>query len=298
MRILITGVSGFLGGHLARRLIDQGHSVAGTSLGEAPPLPANVEVFEVDLRAPGSVAEAVDAAAPDLIFHLAGLTHVGTSWQHMADYYQVNMEGTARLMAAADGRPVVFTSSAEVYGLVPESEQPISETRPAAPRSPYALTKAAAEHLVRAGGGRTVRLFNIVGPGQSTEFALPSFARQLRAIASGTAEPVLKVGNLGAQRDFTHVLDAVDGLLRVSEEGVAGGTFNLGSGVACSIREALDTLMDIANVDAEISIDPERLRPVDIPLLRADASRLKAMGWEPKYDLRRALQELWESPVD
>lgn len=298
MRVLITGVSGFLGGHLARQLVDQGHSVAGTSLGEAPSLPADVEVFEVDLCAPDSIAEAVDAADPDLIFHLAGLTHVGTSWRRMADYYQVNLEGTARLMATLGGRPVVFASSAEIYGLVPESEQPINESRPAAPRSPYALTKAAAEHLVRASGGRVVRLFNIVGPGQSPQFALPSFARQLRAIASGSAKPVLKVGNLEARRDFTHVLDAVDGLIRVSEEGVAGGTFNLGSGAAFSIREALDVLMGVAKVDAEISIDPERLRPVDIPLLQADASRLRAMGWKPKYDLHRALQELWESSAD
>lgn len=295
MRVLITGVSGFLGGHLARRLAGQGHLVVGTSLGETPVVPAAVDIVELDLRDAEAVAAVVEQSNPEIIYHLAGLTHVGSSWQRMADYYQVNLEGTGHLMSAAVGRQVVFASSAEIYGLVPESEQPIAETRPAAPRSPYALTKAAAEHLVRAPGGRVVRLFNIVGPGQAPQFALPSFACQLHAIATGNAEAVLKVGNLEARRDFTHVLDAVDGLTRVGERGANGAIYNLGTGTAHSIRKALGMLMEIAGVGAEISIDPERLRPVDIPLLQADASRLKSIGWSPNFDLREALVDLWSA---
>ncbi|MGH9380645.1 MAG: GDP-mannose 4,6-dehydratase [Thermoanaerobaculia bacterium] len=302
MRVLITGLAGFLGRHLARELQAHGWQVAGTVLAERAGLPG-VEELHADVTEAAALRRVVESWEPEAVVHLAGLTHVGSSWQQMPEYFRVNVEGTANLLDAFAGEPVeapggrrvVFASSAEVYGRVPEAEQPIGEDRAPAPRSPYALTKAAAELLMRRARAVTVRSFNIVGPGQAESFALPSFARQLAAIARGESEPTLRVGNLEARRDFLHVADAVRAFRLLLERGEPGTTYNLGSGQALSIHEALGRLMAVSGVAAEVEVDPERLRPVDVPLLEADTSRLRALGWQPEGTLDDALRALWES---
>jgi GDP-4-dehydro-6-deoxy-D-mannose reductase len=227
------------------------------------------------------------------VIHLAGLAHVGESWQRMHEYFQVNVLGTENLLNAAAGIPVVVASSAEVYGLVPEEEQPLAEDRPVAPQSPYALTKAAAERIALAAGARVVRSFNLVGPGQSAAFALPSFARQLAAIVAGRHAAVLAVGNLDARRDFLHVDDGVEGYERVLVSGAEGEVYNLGSGRARSIREMLDLLVEVSGAKVSTRVDADRWRPVDLPLLRADAARISRLGWAPRRTMREALEELW-----
>lgn len=302
MRVLITGLAGFLGRHLARELKAHGWQVAGTVLAERADL-SGVEELHADVTEAAALRGVVERWKPDAVVHLAGLTHVGSSWQQMPEYFRVNVEGTANLLdalaGATTGAPgqcrVVFASSAEVYGRVPEAEQPIGEDRPPAPRSPYALTKAAAELLMRRAQAVTVRSFNIVGPGQAEGFALPSFARQLAAIARGDSAPTLRVGNLEARRDFLHVADAVRAFRLLLEHGEPGTTYNLGSGQAFSIQEALERLMAVSGVTAEVEVDPERLRPVDVPLLAAETSRLRSLGWQPEASLDDALQALWGS---
>lgn len=301
MRFLVTGASGFVGSRLSARLAAAGHEVVGTFLGCAPGMPVadlpGVELREVDLRDFEASREAMRRVDPQVIIHLAGLSHVGDSWQALADYFQVNVLGTENLLRAAEGRRVVMASSAEVYGLVPEDEQPLSEQRQLAPQSPYAMTKAAAERLVLPGGGVVVRSFNVVGAGQAANFALPAFAAQLAAIHRGDQEAVLKVGNLGARRDFVHLDDAVDGYLTAATRGVGGEVYNLGSGRAHSIGDMLDRLVAVSGVTARIEIDPQRFRPVDLPLLQADARRLRDLGWAPGRTLDEALEDLWACTV-
>lgn len=292
MRVLVTGASGFLGRHLVTRLAAGGAHTAALCL-ERGPLPAEVEFVPADVRDRAAVAAAVAATAPDAIVHLAALSHVGDSWKRMPDYFEVNVLGTEHVAAAAAGRRLLFASTAEVYGLVPEDEQPIVESRRPAPRSPYALTKAAAERTALAGGATVVRLFNLAGAGQLPTFALPSFATQLAAIERGEAPPVLRVGNLAARRDFVHVDDAVDGLALLVERGEAGGTYNLASGRSISIADALDALRRVAGVEAKVEVDPERFRPVDVPRLEGDARRLAALGWSPRRPLEQALADVW-----
>ncbi|HEY6324525.1 MAG TPA: GDP-mannose 4,6-dehydratase, partial [Thermoanaerobaculia bacterium] len=215
----------------------------------------------------------------------------------------VNVLGTENLLAAAAGRRVVMASSAEVYGVVPESEQPIGEQRQLDPRTPYALTKAAAERLALGRGAVVARCFNLVGPGQSARFALPAFAAQLAAIARGEREAVLRVGNLSARRDFVHVDDGAEAYRLLAERGRPGEIYNLASGRAYSLAEALDRLVAIAataasaaiagSMPARIEIDPERVRAVDLPLLAGDAGRLRALGWEARRGLDEALADLW-----
>jgi GDP-4-dehydro-6-deoxy-D-mannose reductase len=297
MHAFVTGVAGFVGRRLARWLLAAGDRVSGTYLGEPPVLDEDgrIELYPADLEDRQALEAAVAAAAPDVVIHLAGLAHVGASWGKIPSYYRVNVLGTEHVLAAAGGRPVVMASSAEVYGVVPEEEQPISESREAAPSTPYALTKAAAERLALAAGAVVVRSFNLVGPGQSATFALPAFAAQLAAIARGQAEPVLFVGNLSARRDFVHVDDGAAAYRLLAERGAAGEVYNIASGQAPSIAEALATLIRISGLEVTVTEDPERLRPIDLPLLSGEAGKLRLLGWEPRLGLERALGDLWDS---
>lgn len=305
MRLFVTGIGGFVGAHLARQALERGHRVSGTYL-DAPAAgldPEQVPQWEVDLLDPPALLAAVERAAPEAVVHLAGLSHVGESWDRMADYFRVNVLGTENLLTAvreaAPEARVVVASSSEVYGRVPEDEQPIREDRPVDPRTPYALTKAAAERLALAASppAVVVRSFNLVGPGQSERFALPTFARQLAAIRRGEQKPVLSVGNLTALRDFVHVADGAAAYLTLAEAGEPGTPYNLATGRAVSIAHALERLVVVSGVAARVEQDPERLRPVDLPLLSGDHGRLSALGWEPRRTLDDAVRDLWRAAL-
>ena len=296
MHVLLTGVSGFVGPRLARNLLAHGHRVSGTWLDSTPPPKIQgIELYHADLMDMGSLERAIGASSPDAVVNLAGLSHVGESWKHPGDYFRVNVLGTENLLQAAEGRKVVVASSAEVYGMVPEDEQPVSEDRMVDPRSPYALTKAAAERVALFRGAVVARAFNMVGPGQAPNFALPTFAAQLAAIARGDGEPVLRVGNLSARRDFVHIDDGADAFRRLVESGEPGGIYNIACGRAVSIGEALDRLRAVSGVEARVEADPERMRPVDLPLLTGDSRRLRELGWQPERSLDDALADLWQS---
>ena len=294
MRVFVTGIAGFVGRHLVRALVERGAVVSGSFVGQRPEVPG-VELFEADVLDRAALGAAMRAASPEVVVHLAGLSHVGESWQRPGDYFRVNVEGTENALDAAAGARLVLASSAEVYGPVPEIEQPIVESRPVDPRTPYALTKAAAERIALRRGASVARVFNLIGPGQSPTFALPAFAAQLAEIARGSAEPVLRVGNLSAQRDFVHVGDGVAALALLAERGRRGAVYNVASGRSLSIEEMLTTLRRVSGVEASVEVDPARLRPVDNPLLCGDASALRGLGWAPKHGAEQALSDLWRS---
>ena len=294
MHVLITGAGGFVGSRLARLLLARGDRVSGTYIEARPDLPG-VELFEADLGDRSALEWAVRDADPDAVVNLAGLSHIGESWkwERMPDYFRANVAGTENVLLAAAGRPVVIASSADVYGKVPESEQPIPESRPVAPQTPYALTKAAAERLALAHGAVIVRSFNLIGPGQASSFALASWARQLAAIRRGEQEPVLKVGDLSTARDFTHVDDGAEAYCLLAEKGERGGIYNLASGKAVPMREALERLLAIAGVHPEVREKAFEPRPFDIPHLSGDASRLHNLGWKSSRSLDQALEDIW-----
>jgi GDP-4-dehydro-6-deoxy-D-mannose reductase len=307
MRVLITGVGGFVGLRLARHLLARGDRVSGTWIdGKPAPLAADgVELHEADVLDRAALERAVRAASPDAIVNLAGLSHIGESWdwRRMSSYFWVNVAGTENVLAAAAacGHPrVVIASSADVYGQVPESEQPIPESRPVAPQTPYALTKAAAERiaLVRPRNDAViVRSFNLVGPGQAPKFALSSWAAQLAAIRRGERPPVLEVGDLSTARDFIHVDDGAEAYRLLAETGERGGVYNLASGHAVTLRDALTRLLRISGVEAEVKEGAFEPRPFDISHLCGDAGRLRALGWTPTRTLDDALEDIWrEAP--
>src|SRR5215203_364663 len=296
MHILITGIGGFVGSRLARHLLALGDRVSGTYLDVLPQI-EGVDLYEANVVDREALERAVRAARPDAIVNLAGLSHIGESWnwELMSDYFWVNVAGTGNVLAVAEGRPVVIASSADVYGTVPEAEQPIAEDRRIAPQTPYALTKASAERLAEAHGAVIVRSFNLIGPEQAAKFALPSWAAQLAAIRRGEKEPVLEVGDLSTARDFVHVDDGAAAYRLLAEKGERGGVYNLSSGRAVLMRDILGRLMEISGVAAEVREGVYPPRPFDIPRLSGDPGRLHALGWKPERTLDDALSDLWKT---
>jgi GDP-4-dehydro-6-deoxy-D-mannose reductase len=294
MHLLITGVGGFVGLRLARHLLACGEPVSGTYIG-APPDLQGVRLYPADLLDRTALEQAVRTARPDAIVNLAGLSHIGDSWgDRMPDYFWVNVVGTENVLAAAAGRKVIVVSSADVYGTVPREEQPIAEDRPVAPHTPYALTKAAAELLALRSEAVIVRSFNLIGPGQNRNFSLAGWASRLAAIQRRQSPPLLEVGNLSTWRDFVHVDDGAVAYRLLAEKGIPGTLYNLASGRAVQMRDALQRLFAISGVAAEVKEGVYPPRPYDIPYLSGDASRLRALGWEPARSLNNALSDLWK----
>jgi GDP-4-dehydro-6-deoxy-D-mannose reductase len=292
MRVLVTGARGFVGGHLVRCLAGRGAEVA------------ELDREDGDVCDAASTARAVEAARPDAVVHLAGLASVARSFDRPVETYRANALGTVHVLEAvrahAPGARVVVASSADVYGAARPEDLPLTESSPLAPASPYAASKAAAEYAAlayRRGFGLdavVARSFNAVGPGQSTEFALPSFADQLAAIARGAAPPVLRVGNLEAERDLTDVRDVARAYALLVERADVEGVYNVCTGAAVSMRAALDLLVRAAGLDVAVEVDPSRLRPADAPRLVGSAERLeRATGWRPEITLEQSLADLF-----
>lgn len=301
MRALVTGAGGFVGAYLVRSLVADGVEVFAGSLDGAPPAgdPAGARWLSLDVTSAASLEAAVAEARPDAVYHLAGQSSVAGSFADPVGTWDANATGTLRLVEAlAPGTRMVLAGSAEVYGAVPEAEQPIREDRPPRPANPYAASKAAAEMAcVGVAAARGVdavvaRSFNHTGPGQDPRFALPSWARQIAAIRAGDAEPVLRVGNLEARRDLLDVRDVVRAYRRLADDGVPGAAYNVCSGVASSMRAVLDMLVELSGAEVRVEVDPERVRPVDVPLLLGDGARIRALGWAPEIPLRQTLADL------
>lgn len=289
MRVLVTGSRGFVGTWLIRHLTEVGDDAVGLDL-------------EVDVTDAAALAEAVRAIAPDAICHLAAQASVGRSWSEARATFDVNAVGVLNLLDAAQGtdpRPrVLLVSSAEVYGKVSPDELPLGEDHPFRPASPYAVSKATAELLglqAWLGGGLEVvrvRPFNHTGPGQVPDYVVPALARQVaEAVRSGADH--LSVGNLAARRDLTDVRDVVRAYRLLLTDGRPGEVYNVCRGQSVVVEDVARRLLALARVDLPLVVDPARMRPVDLPDLRGDPTRLhQATGWAPEIDLDRTLQDV------
>jgi GDP-4-dehydro-6-deoxy-D-mannose reductase len=290
VRSLITGGRGFVGNWLADHLRREGDDVV-------------VIDREVEVTDPAAVLAAVTAAAPDAIYHLAALTHVGDSWEEPLRVLEVNVLGTAVLLAAArqcgTSPRILVTSSAEVYGAITDPARlPLTEQSATAPLTPYAASKLAAEALTAQaflGHGQhvvTVRPFNHIGPGQTPQFAVPALAKRI-VEADRRGSPTIPVGNLSARRDFTDVRDVVRAYRLLVETGEPGAVYNVCSGRDVAIGEIADRLLELAGASLEFEIDPALVRPVEVPVLRGDPGRLAgATGWKPEIPLEQTLDDV------
>jgi GDP-4-dehydro-6-deoxy-D-mannose reductase len=294
MRALITGGKGFVGQWLAAHLKDHGDEVA-------------VVDIETDVADGAAVRRVMHDVAPDAIYHLAAMTHVGESWEDPSQVLRVNVLGTAEVLAAARTQPearVLVVSSAEVYGVVGSEQLPLGESTPTAPASPYAASKLAAEAVaLQAWRGYhqpviVVRPFNHIGPGQSPNFFVPALAKRIvEARRSGAGS--LRVGTLTTRRDFTDVRDVVGAYRLLIEKGAPGEVYNVCSGRDVAMSEVATQLLALAGADLTLETDPELVRPVDVPVLRGDAGRLRAAtGWQPTIPLATTLADVlasWEA---
>lgn len=293
-RILVTGASGFVGGHLRpalRAAFPQARLIAA-SRGEA--VKGWDEVVPLELLDAASCANAIGAAAPDAVVHLAALAAVGESFRDPLRSWRANLLGTVGLgeaaMARAPGALFLHASSAEVYGLAFADGQALAEDAPLRPTNPYAASKAAGDLAVgemALRGLRAVRMrpFNHTGAGQADAFVVAAFARQAALIAAGRQEPVLRVGALDRWRDFLDVRDVCAGYvaaLRAAERLPPGAVFNLASGAPRRVGDILDALLRLAGVAPRIEAEEGRLRPTDVRSTRGDASAAAAqLGWRP-----------------
>lgn len=288
MRIFVTGASGFVGQKLMPRLSAAGHEAIGADR-------------EVDVSDSTQIARALSEHAPDAVVHLAAMSSVAQSWKDPATCYRLNFLGTRCLLRAVEAEipeaRVLLIGSADQYVASAAQARPLAETTPLRPRSPYARTKAAGELLGREAARRgldvvCIRAFNHTGAGQPDHFVASSFARQVAAIRLGRAAPLMRVGNLDSVRDFLHVDDVLRAYLALLDPGVAAGVYNVASEQGTPIREVLDRLFEIAEIEAAVEVDPERWRDTD--WLVGDASKLRAAtGWRPEIELDEILRELF-----
>lgn len=322
LRALITGFGGFVGPHLAAELRSEGGSeLWGTVYQEAGPTPPQMaadpacRTVPVDLRDGAAVRALLLDLRPDHIYHLAAQSSVAASWQDPWSTLESNVRMQLNLLEAArdlrqagagpaGGPRIVVASTNEVYGA---AATPTDERAPVDPRNPYAVSKVA-QDLLAAQCAQAwdldlvrVRPFSHIGPGQDDRFVAAAFARQVAEIEAGLREPIVRVGDLSARRDFSDVRDIVRGYRLAAEHGRSGRVYNLGQGRAVPIAAILEHFTARSRRPLRVEQDPARLRPAEVALTLCDAGRAEAeLGWRPTIPLERTLDEVlddWRSRV-
>ncbi|MBI3241349.1 MAG: GDP-mannose 4,6-dehydratase [Chloroflexi bacterium] len=307
MRILITGVTGFAGSHLADHLLAQsGVEVWGASnRPDCPPyLDRRVRLTQIDLCNPASVDELLDRLRPDQIYHLAGQAFVPQSWADPWDTMENNIRPQLNLIQSClrlnlKQARILSVCSNEEYGRLNLDELPARETTPFRADSPYGVSKIAQDFLAQAyhlsHGLHIIRVrpFNHIGPRQNPRFVAADFASQIAAIERGLQPPVIRVGNLKAERDFTDVRDVVRGYAAVLDQGRPGEVYNIASGRPRPVQAVLDGLLALSTASIAVEVDPAKFRPSDTPRQQGDATKMMAAtGWAPAIPFERSLKDL------
>lgn len=305
-RVLVTGGAGFVGTH-ARRMLDlRGHDVTGTALGDEPGL------VRLDVRDAKAVDSLVERVRPQRVWHLAAQSSAAFSWKEPGVTFEVNVTGTHNLLDAIRRHSpecrVLVAATSDEYGVVEPKDCPISEDAPLRPVSPYAASKVAEEAVARmfsaAFGLKVIitRAFMHIGPGQPPSFATADWAGQIARAEAGLQEPRVAVGNLDLERELGDVRDVVAAYQSVLEAGAPGEVYNVATGEARRLGEALAILCDLADVEVEVAVDQTKIRPADPPLLMGSAAKLNRLtGWVPEHDLEDTLADVlayWREEVE
>lgn len=314
MRALIIGAGGFVGHHLINELLKiKGIDIFVTKLeNENDNFPSEVSVSNLDITDASKTLEVIDNIKPDFIYHLAAQSSVALSWKIPQKTFQINVIGTLNILQALKqlnfkGR-MMFIGSGEEYGRFSPERLPLDENCPLCPQNIYAETKAEGERLCLLYNQAflldivCVRAFNHIGPMQRENFVASDFAKQIAEIEKGIQEPIISVGNLSAVRDFTDVRDVVRAYILLMEKGYSGDVYNVGGGNICSIKNLLELLVVLSNKKPEVITDESKLRPIDIPRIYANISKLKNdTDFECKYTLEQTLKDVldyWRKKVE
>lgn len=302
MRALIIGAAGFVGGYLIRELKSSGWDVHATCL-PVETVKEDVPVHSLDILKKEDITPLLDEVEPDVIYHLAAQSSVAVSWKKPQLTAEINVVGTINVLEALrearkqDSR-IILIGSGEEYGYIREGACPLTEAEPLNPGNIYAATKACQGMLgeIYARAYKMdiimVRAFNHSGPAQSEIFVISDFCRQIAEIEKGMREPVMKVGNLSARRDFTDVRDVVRAYRLLGEKGTSGAVYNVGRGKAVDIQFILDTALSFAKRSIEVTQDPARMRASDIPLIEPDVSRIAAdTGWSAEISMEQTIED-------
>ena len=311
MRVLITGITGFVGSHLADYILEKHPEVELFGIYRWRSRTENIDhsrnqfqIYECDLRDAASVMRVIGKIQPDRIFHLAAQSFVPSSWTAPTESVVTNVNGQLNIFETVRELKldpwIQLACSSEEYGMVYPNEVPIKETNPLRPLSPYAVSKVGQDLLgyqyYMSYGMKVVRTrgFNHTGPRRGDVFVCSDFAKQIVEIEKGKREPVIHVGNLDAKRDFTDVRDMVRAYwMALDGNCTPGDVYNIASGTCWVIREVLDKLLAMSNVKIEIRQDEARLRPSDVPILLGDHSKFtEATGWQPEIPFDTTLQDI------
>jgi GDP-4-dehydro-6-deoxy-D-mannose reductase len=292
MRVAVTGSSGFVGSHLVPYLRSHGDDVVTIDRTGTPP---------VDVTDAAEVREVLRAARPDAVYHLAALSHVGRSWDAPEAVLRINAVGALNVLRAcldAGVERVLVAGSADVYGVVGPEDLPLTEESPIRPVTPYGASKAAADvialqaYLGDGLGTLRVRAFNHTGPGQSVSMLVPGLARRI-ADAERVAGSKVSVGRVDVVRDLSDVRDVVRAYRLLVELGTPGEAYNVCSGRGVSVRDVAETMLSMSAAPLELVVDPELVRPVDVPRLVGSPAKLhEATGWEPVIPWEQTLEDV------
>ena len=303
MKVLITGIDGFVAGYLSEYLLKNDYDVYGTTIKESYKN-ARIKILKMNLLDVENVNNVIKNISPDMIFHLAGQSAVGLSWQKPVLTIDVNVNGTLNLLEAVKNSNVnskiLIVGSSDQYGIIKPENCPIKETQPQIPQSPYGISKKTQEEIgklyVKAYNMNIifVRAFNHIGARHSENFVVPDFASKIVKIEKGE-NPVLKVGNLDTLRDFTDVRDIVRGYVMLLENGKIGESYNIGSGNVVKVKDILEKLVSLSNKEIKIEIDKEKFRPVDVPIVQCDNAKIrKDTEWIPEISIDETLKDVLE----
>lgn len=303
MKALIIGGAGFVGGYLSERLISSGNEVHVTCLPNEKTSENGSIAHILNILEKDSVTDLIRTVKPDCIFHLAAQSSVALSWKNPQLTVDVNIKGTLNVLDALresglEKTRILLIGSGEEYGYIRKNACPINEEEPLNPGNIYAATKACQSMIgsvyARAYGMDIVmvRAFNHIGPAQLPQFVVADFCKQASDIEKGLHKPEIMVGNLSAKRDFTDVRDVVRAYEMLSQKGKSGQIYNIGSGKAIAIEDILRLILEKANAEIKVTVDEKRLRPVDVPVIEADISRIHAdTGWEPEIPLEKTIED-------
>lgn len=307
-KALVTGITGFVGSHLAELLLKEGFEVYGTTRPRSKTdnidhIINKLKIHDADVLDSHSLSAILTKIKPGYIFHLAAQSFVQTSWASPTTTMEINAIGTIHLFEAvrrAEIEPVIqIAGSSEEYGLVYPKEVPVKEENQLRPLSPYAVSKVAMDYLgyqyhksYKMKIVRT-RAFNHTGPRRGEIFAESNFAKQIAMIEKGKQEPVILVGNLEAERDYTDVRDTIRAYLLSLEKCKYGEVYNVATGKSVKIRRVLEKLLSMSRIKVEIRKDESRMRPSDVPILIGDSTKFrKATGWKPEIPFEKTLEDL------